>query len=147
MDFSFDAVVTAIEQFATPAPELIEGLFEAPQNAVSAYEGYLDAGSQLAKVAGVNLDSAQQSPAAAEAAELTGFDMALSLDASLSPAHSIVTTAESPLHALPSSPRYLHELGAAEVGGSISLSMTPTTEASLSVSPSAWQGESKSSGI
>jgi hypothetical protein len=147
MDFSFDAVVTAIEQFATPAPELIEGLLEAPQNAATAYEAYLDAGSPTAQAAGVNLDSTQPSATTDEAAALPGHDLTLSLDAALPPSLPTVAAAESALLASASSTRYLHELGAAEVGGNISLSMTPTTVASLAVARPAWQGETEPSGI
>lgn len=147
MDFSFDAVVTAIEQFATPAPELIEGLLEAPQNAASAYEGYLEPGAQTAQTAGVNLDSTQPSATTGEAAALLGHDLTLSLDAAQPPSLPTAAAAESALLASASSTRYLHELGAAEVGGNISLSMTPTTAASLAVARPAWQGETEPSGI
>ena len=145
MDFSFDAVVTAIEQFATPAPELIEGLFEAPQSVASAYEGYLEAGSQTAQAAGVNLDNSQPSAATADAVVLPCYDLTLSFDAAQPPSLPTVASAESALLSSVSSTRYLHEFGAAEVSGNISLSITPTTVASLVVARPAWQGETEAS--
>lgn len=147
MDFSLDAVVTAIEQFATPAPELIEGLLEAPRSSSSYYEGYPEGGPPMEPTSGVNLDSAESSPATADPLALPGRDLAISIDAVSAPDQLSTVPPQSALLASAASTRYLHELGAAEVDGNISLSMAPASAVSLNTEPLVWQGQTGSSGI